>query len=351
MMISNYYVVSYNSEGKCNLLDSNVKGLKNIVVVECCSRLISTMIFKKISNEILSKNANLEIIHDPIDNNVIQGIIDRSLNIGIFSKCLMEDDNTADYSGAEQLSLNCCYANDSDKINELKNNMQSKFEEAVDYFREAKKIHDDWEHIYTENIDFSKADEFIEAKIDEILADKGFDKNSMIHERFFGAISANGATNYVEEIISNKEIRYFIKGRPGTSKSTLLKKLAEKASERGIDVDVYYCASDISSLDMLVFPELNTCIFDSTAPHEFFPSEDKDIVIDMYSELLEDNFDEKNEALIEEIKAKYSESVAKGVSAFKEIFKLYDNLETEYISTIDFDLLANLYDKILKMIK
>ena len=102
---------------------------------------------------------------------------------------------------------------------------------------------------------------------------------------------------------------------------------------------------------MLVFPELDTCIFDSTAPHEFFPSMDNDIVIDMYSELLEDGFDERNEELLNEIKAKYNEDIVKGVSVFKEIFKLYDNLETEYISTIDFDLLANLYEKILGIIK
>ena len=349
-MISNYYVVSYNSEGKCNLLDSNTKGLKSTIVIECCSRLITTMIFKKISNEILSKSPNLEIIHDPIDNNVIVGVIDRNLSIGIFSKCLMEDDNT-DYSGKEQISLNCCYAHESDRINEIKNDIKSKFDEAVEYFKEAKKIHDDWEHVYIQNIDFSKADEIIESKINEILEDKSFDKEAVVHERFFGAISAHGATNYVEEIIRNKKTRYFIKGRPGTSKSTLLKKLAHTASERGIDVDVYYCASDINSLDMLVFPELDACIFDSTAPHEFFPTADNDIVIDMYSELLEDEFDEKNEELLEEIRSKYSESVAKGVSVFKEIFKLYDNLETEYISTIDFDLLANLYEKILSIIK
>lgn len=358
-MISNYYLVSYNSEGKCNLLDSNIKGLKNIIEIECCSRLITTMILKKISseifsqkisNEILSKSSNLEIIHDPIDNNVIQGIIERNLSIGIFNKCLMENEN-AGSPGKEQISLNCCYACESDKIIEIKNEIKNKFDEAILYFKEAKKIHDDWEQVYIENIDFSKADDLIENKINEILQDKSFDKESVVHEKFFGAISANGATNYVEEIINDKKQRIFIKGRPGTSKSTFLKKLAKRASEQGIDVDVYYCASDIRSLDMLVFPELDICIFDSTAPHEFFPTKEDDIVIDMYSALLEENFDEKNEEILNEIKAKYSESVAKGVSVFKEIYKLYDNLETEYISTIDFDMLSNLYQKILEVIK
>lgn len=349
-MISNYYVTSYNSEGKCNLLDNNIKELKCIIVIDCCSRLISTMILKKISNDMLIKDSDLEIIHDPIDNNIIQGIIDRSLSIGIFSKSLTENCMACSDIN-EQISLNCCYSFESNKIKKINNNIKDKFDKAVDYFKEAKKIHDEWEQVYIENINFSDADEFIELTITKILDDIRFEKVSTIHERFFGAISANGATNYVEEIIEKFEHRYFIKGRPGTSKSTLLKKLTKEAKERGLDVNVYYCASDISSLDMIVLPELNICIFDSTAPHEFFPTKKGDIVLDMYSTLLEENFDEKNEILLNDIKAKYSESVAKGVSVFKEIYSLYDDLETEYISTIDFDMLSKLYQNILDIIK
>lgn len=345
-MISNYYVVSYNSEGRCNLLDSNIKDLKNIIVIECCSRLVSTMILKKIANEILNKTQSIEMIHDPIDNNVIVGVICRKIGIGVFSKCIIDKD----ISITETLNLNYCYSSESDKIEELQNNVQKCLDEAVEHFKEAKKIHDDWEHVYTENIDFSMANEIIDNVTNEILQDTKFDKESTVHERFFGAISAEGATNYVEEIIKDKKIRYFIKGRPGTSKSTLLRRLAKSATERGIDVDIYLCASDINSLDMIVLPELDVCIFDSTSPHEFFPTEENDIVIDLYSALLEDNFDENNETLLEEIKIKYSDSVSKGVSVLKEVFKLYDNLETEYISTIDFDLLASLYDKVLKII-
>ncbi len=342
---SNYYVISYSSQGKCNLLDSNIKGLKKQIVIECCSRLVTTMIFKKISNELLSKNHNLDIIHNPLDNNMIDGIIDTSQNIGIFSKSIIEKD----YPKTQRIDLNCCYTSETGKIEEIKNEIKNCFDKAFEYFKDAKKIHDDWEHVYIQNIDFSRADEIIEDKMKEILGDTSFNKEAIVRERFFGAISANGATNYVEEIINSKKTRYFIKGRPGTSKSTMLRKLAQKAKENGIDVDIYYCASDINSLDMLVFPELDICIFDSTAPHEFFPTKDTDLVIDMYSELLEDNFDEKNEALLEEIKSKYSVSVAKGISVLKEIVKLQDNLETEYISTIDFDLLAKIYDEILEI--
>ncbi len=345
--IINYYVISHNSEGKCNLLDSNIQRLDKQIVIECCSRLVTTMILKKISNELLYKDHDIEIIHSPLDKNVIDGIIDLNSNIGILSKSIIEKD----YPNIQTISLNCCYIAETEKINEIKNDITNFYNKAYGYFKEAKKIHDDWEVVYIENIDFSKADEITDNTVEEILKDINFGKEATIRERFFGAISANGATNYVEEIIESKKTRYFIKGRPGTSKSTLLKKLASSAEKKGINVDIYYCASDINSVDMLVFPELDICIFDSTAPHEFFPTREDDIVIDMYAELLEENFDEKNEDLLEEIKSKYSLSVTKGISVLKEILKLQDNLETEYISTIDFDLLSKMYDDILEIIK
>ena len=344
--VSNYYVISHNSEGMCNLLDSNIKNLDKIIVIECCSKLVTTLVLKKISNELFNKD-NIEIIHNPLDKNILDGIIDKTSGIAILSKSIIDKS----YDNIQNISLKCCYVCETEKIDEIKNNITSKFDTAYDYFKEAKKIHDDWEVVYVENIDFSKADEVIEKTIKEILKDISFDKKSTIRERFFGAISANGATNYVEEIINSKKTRYFIKGRPGTSKSTMLKKLATNAYNKGIDVDVYYCASDVNSLDMLVFPELDMCIFDSTAPHEFFPTREDDIIIDMYTELLEENFDEKNEELLNEIKSKYSKSVTNGIDVLKDIVKLQDDLETEYISTIDFDLLAQLYDKILSIVK
>ncbi len=70
----------------------------------------------------------------------------------------------------------------------------------------------------------------------------------------------------------------------------------------------------------------------------------------MYAELLPEHFDEDNEEILEKIKSRYSLSVTKGVSVLKEIVKLYDNLETEYISTIDFDLLAKTYEEIVKLL-
>lgn len=59
---------------------------------------------------------------------------------------------------------------------------------------------------------------------------------------------------------------FYLKGGPGTGKSTLMKKIA--AEFAGEAVSVYHCASDPRSLDAVVLEERGVFIADATAPHE-----------------------------------------------------------------------------------
>lgn len=62
---------------------------------------------------------------------------------------------------------------------------------------------------------------------------------------------------------------YILKGGPGSGKSTLMKKVAEKLEARGYFVERCYCSADPASLDMIYAPEINYSILDGTAPHNF----------------------------------------------------------------------------------
>ncbi len=64
---------------------------------------------------------------------------------------------------------------------------------------------------------------------------------------------------------------YILKGGPGTGKSTLLKKVAKEAAEKGIHAQIIHCSSDPDSLDAVILPELKKCIADGTAPHVLDP--------------------------------------------------------------------------------
>ena len=117
--------------------------------------------------------------------------------------------------------------------------------------------------------------------IDENIPTALVGTNPTVKHRFFGGATCKGAVDYVPELIELVGKRFFIKGRPGSGKSTMMKKIVAAAEQKGYDVDVYHCGFDAQSLDMVMVRELDWGIFDSTAPHEYFPSCEKEHVIDV----------------------------------------------------------------------
>lgn len=94
----------------------------------------------------------------------------------------------------------------------------------------------------------------------------------MKNARFFAAMNTgNGFRSYFEETFGGAERRYVIKGGPGTGKSSLMKKVAVLAEERGFTCERYYCSSDPSSLDGLIIKELGAALIDGTSPHTYDP--------------------------------------------------------------------------------
>ncbi len=64
---------------------------------------------------------------------------------------------------------------------------------------------------------------------------------------------------------------FIIKGGPGTGKSSFMKKIAEKAKEKGEKHILCPCSSDPDSLDAIILPDKKTVILDGTAPHTIDP--------------------------------------------------------------------------------
>ncbi len=93
----------------------------------------------------------------------------------------------------------------------------------------------------------------------------------MLKYYFASANSGKGFINYFPQIFSSLEYHYIIKGGPGTGKSSLMKKIAEKAVSLGMDVDCYLCSSDPDSLDGVIIRDLSIGITDGTSPHSSDP--------------------------------------------------------------------------------
>lgn len=96
----------------------------------------------------------------------------------------------------------------------------------------------------------------------------------MQHRYFAASNSAEGFKNYFSEIFARADRLYIVKGGPGTGKSSLMKRFAERAKACGYAVEYYYCSSDPSSLDgvMAINENYSVGMLDGTPPHSYEPT-------------------------------------------------------------------------------
>lgn len=90
---------------------------------------------------------------------------------------------------------------------------------------------------------------------------------------FMAANSGKGFYSLFDEMYSPDEgwKFYIIKGGPGTGKSSVMKRIVDKAEEKGYCSEKIFCSSDPKSLDGVIIPELKVGIADGTSPHIMEP--------------------------------------------------------------------------------
>lgn len=356
-LIKNYFACANSSKGFKNLFDSNLKDLDKIYILKGGPGTGKSSLMKKIGTAMAKQGVPVEYIHCSSDPDSLDGVVIRSRSVAIV-------DGTAPHviepkaPGAveEYVNLGVAWdvdklAKNKDKIQALQKEISSCYPKAYECFGKGLKVHDAWEKIYISNMDFNKANVYTDEVIQNLLKNTKLDKSSTVMHRFFGGSTPKGALNYVDTLIDNIGNRYFIKGRPGSGKSTMLKKILAAAETKGIDTEVYHCSFDPDSLDMLLMPELDLCIFDSTAPHEYFPNRQSDVTIDMYKELIVPDTDEKYSKELNEITKNYKTCVAEGTSYLAHAKTLHDELEKYYIDATDFSVIDKMTQDLLQKIE
>ncbi|WP_160724489.1 PRK06851 family protein [Bacillus sp. USDA818B3_A] len=354
--IKNYYAGGNTARGFHSLYDSNLQGLERLFILKGGPGTGKSSLMKKIGQEWLEKGYDIELLHCSSDNQSIDGVIIPALKVGLV-------DGTAPHviepkaPGAVEEYINLGEAWNSKTLNiqkaviqKLTNQISQSFQKAYATFKEALEIHDDWEKIYINSMDFIKADQLTIKLVDSFFGKIKLNKTPDVRHRYLGAATPNGAVDFVPNLTEDIQKRYFIKGRPGSGKSTMLKKIAAAAEERGIDVEIYHCGFDPHSLDMVICRELGIAIFDSTAPHEYFPSRDGDEIIDMYEILIEPGTDELFADFIKNIAERYKNKMTEATSYLAKAKSLHDELEEIYVAAMDFSVVEKIHERIAQEI-
>ncbi|EIT87343.1 hypothetical protein A374_00689 [Fictibacillus macauensis ZFHKF-1] len=340
--VRNYFAGGNTAYGFYSYFENNLQDLQRLFILKGGPGTGKSTLMEQLGVRFEQQGYDVDYIHCASDNGSIDGVIFPQIQVGIV-------DGTAPHvieptlPGIKEEYVNLGEAWDRasllqhrEEISRFVQENQRGYECAYAAFNEALHIHDQWEGIYIDNMDFTKADIVMKTIAQRFFSHK-LEKTSKRVDRYLGAATPNGAVDFVPNLTEDVPTRLFIKGRPGSGKSTMLKALTEKAMSAGYDVEVYHCGFDYNSLDMIIAREAGFAIFDSTAPHEYFPSRDGDEIIDMYAAAITPGTDERYQDEITHYSEQYREKMNEAIAHLGSAKKAHDGLEALYMMAMDYE--------------
>ncbi|QRG68963.1 hypothetical protein [Brevibacillus choshinensis] len=335
------YAAGNTARGYKTFFESVLEGMERIYCLTGVVEGITSPLIETIGQEMGRKTDRVEWIHSPYDKGQFDGVIFPEWKVAIMDGSYPR--KTRPFApGVTEIQVNLQTSLHVDRLTPYAaqiagwfEGIERKSQEAYEAFGEALRIHDEWEAPYIANLDREKANLVTEELISLLFTDEPLSKPANVRRMYLGAATPQGPNDHIMKLTDHLEKRYFIKGRPGSGKSTMLKKLVNEAVKQGVDVEVYHCGLDPHSLDMVILPEKSVALFDSTAPHEYFPSKPTDEVVDMYERAIASGTDEQYEAELTDIKARYTQKIKEATACLGVAKELRDQLNHVYVEATD----------------
>ncbi|MBM7609669.1 hypothetical protein JOD29_002945 [Lysinibacillus composti] len=297
-------------------------------------------LLQEIGDKHLEKGFDVEFYYDPLFENTVEAIFVRSKNTLYLGATNPSIEPTLLGTRDQIISLYECFNKEyitanGEKISQLVKESEKWHNQCFGSLSSALRIHDDWEVETQRHMDWKGLNAQIGTFLNDLFGAMELNKEGTLTHRLLGTLTPNGARDTLQDITKNLERRVFIKGYPGTGKSSLMKKIAKDALARGFDVQMVWCGLDSKSIDMVILPEIKFCIFDSTEPHVYFPDESRkgDEIFDIAKHCKLTAVEEKN---IMEIVSQYRKSMNNAIeyagryaSAIKELRQLVDDAIVE----------------------
>lgn len=346
---SHYFARGNTAHGAHFLYKSAFQGLDRILILMGPPGTGKSTIIRNLADNLLDRGQHVQCFHSPLRPDELDGIIATDFKVGIVDGQACGETLEGDtgetilvFDFGVALNNNGISTEALGTIEELRGKLTDAYSKAYETFATALRIHDEWEKFYIESMDFMKANQIMQELIRELYAGHENGLPTSGRHLFFGAATPKGAFDYIQSLTAQLNRRIFIKGRPGSGKSTLLKKLAAAAEKNGIEVQVFHCGFDPNSLDMLIFPMLSTAIFDSTAPHEYFPERDGDEILDMYERTMTPGTDQTYAAEIAAIKERYSSKMKEATSHLAAAEAIHSQIKSFYTAATNFSIVEEL---------
>lgn len=235
-----------------------------------------------------------------------------------------------------------------EEISRLLKEEKVSFLQAMTALKEAKSIHDEWEMVNIQRMDWKRHEELTDELKATLFGSIELAKPAHTSHRIVGSLSAGSAHDFIPSITKRLKHRLLIKGLPGTGKSTMMRALGSEAQRRGIDVLYGWCGLDPSSIDLVVFPELSIGLFDATKPHAYDPESPRDELVDIVPMCAEDEHLEKQ---IDSIRERYQKTISTAGSHMQRVVKSQNNVRIQLDRALNIELFEKKLQDLYALIK
>ena len=270
--ITHFFGQAMTGQGIKNVYKDVMNEAKAVYLLKGAHGFKVSELLQKLGSYYHGKGADIEYFHDPLFEDTIEAIFIKAPHCIL----ILQATNPAIEPGVlgtrdHVISLYDCV--DEQKLTstiELASLNKSKrivYDKCFAALSKAIQIHDDWEVETRRNMNWLGLNQQFAELSEHLFSNTKLNKSAELTHRLLGTLTPAGPRDTVQSITQNLEKRLFIKGYPGTGKSSMMKKFANEALSRGYDVQLVWCGLDSNSIDMVILPELMFCIFDSTEPH------------------------------------------------------------------------------------
>lgn len=304
---------------------------------------------KKIGQYFNEKGYDLEYHHCSSDNNSLDGIVIKGLNVALIdatSPHIVDPVNP----GAVDEILNFgdfwnerYFTSSRNSIISVNKQIGKVFKHAYRYIGAAKIVHDDWSSYNSEALSISKLNLLKEDLKGEIFKDMPVSSMGTDRHLFATAFTPNGIVTYVDSIADGYKRVYVLNGEPGTGKTNVLSFLCDEAQKRGLSPEVFHDPLIPERIEHLLLPELSIAILTSNEINK------RNLIGNQINmdDNLNKNLLKKHSQDIEEAKNTFNLLLDKGLATISKAKALHDELEKYYIPNMDFDKIDNKFNEIM----
>lgn len=325
--VTYFYGRALTGQGEKQLYRELMEEAREVIFFVGAFGVLASKLLRELGYFFVRQGEDIEWFLDPLQEDIVEALFVRELGmLYIHDK---EGMPRPKYIGSSHqvVSFYECYHEEKigesgDRLLELTTQSRVWREKVFAMMEIAKDLHDEWEIINQQGMDWGALDDYRQRLETDLFGTLKLRKEGRITHRLLGTLTPLGARDTVQNMTKDLERRLFIKGYPGTGKSSFMKGIAVAAMERGFEARLVWCGLDSNSVDMIIVPELSFCIFDSTEPHLYFPEDNRegDEIIDIaqYCQLTD----------------KQEEQATKVASAYKEAIILAKSYVQQYAERI-----------------